>query len=328
MAVGVGGQGFLGIAIETTPGTYVAPTTYVPILSESLAYTEDRYLSPAIRKATIVNDVRQSFYHVEGDVEMEVDSSTFVYFMHACRVSVNKVGASAPFTYTFTPSGGASVGPNGNNATVKTLSITIVRNLQVFKYVGCVVGSWNVRVENGVLLTTLSIQGLGEVSVNTDSPPTPTFTTPSLYGASTHTISTAAVVNPPTTPTWTAQTNFETFQFAVNDNGAAQNRIQSTRQAAFVSFGETEGTISGTRDFEVRSDYDNFVASSVAAFQLKSVNSVNDSVQFDAYRGVYTAFPITLPGMGDLVTVAAEARMLQNGTRSYDVVVVTGTNIS
>jgi hypothetical protein len=137
MAVGVGGQGFLGVAVETTPGTYVAPTTYVPILSESFQYTEDRYISPAIRKSTIANDVKQNFYHAEGDIDMEVDTSTIVYFLHACRLTVVKTGAG-PYNYVYTPSAGASAGPSGNNATVKTLSITVVRNLQVFKYVGWV----------------------------------------------------------------------------------------------------------------------------------------------------------------------------------------------
>lgn len=328
MAIGVGGQGFLGLAVETTPGTYVAPTTYVPILSESFQYTEDRYISPAIRKSTIANTVKQSYYHAEGDVDLEVDLSTFIYFLHATRTSVTKTG-TGPWTYTFVPSAGASAGPNGNNATPKTLSITIVRNLQVFKYVGCVVGSWNVRVENGVLMATLSMLGLGEVSVNTDTPPTPTFTAPSLLGANAHTVSTAAVVTNPTVPTWATATNFQTYQFSINDNGAAQNRIQANRQAAFISFGETEATISATRDFEVRADYDNFVATANSAFQLKSLNSANESITLDTYNGVYTAFPIALPGIGDIVVANAEIRQINNGARqAYDVVVVCQTNIT
>lgn len=328
MAIGVGGQGFVGVAVETTPGTYVAPTTFIPILSESLQYTEDRYISPAIRKATIAQDVKQSFYHVEGDIDLEVDTDTIVYFLHACRFTVVKT-LTGPYKYVFTPSGGASAGPNGNNATAKTLSITITRNNQVFKYVGCVVGSYNFRVENGVLLSTMTIMGLGEVSVNTDTPPTPTFTSPSLLGAAAHTVSTAPVVTPPTTPTWVTATNFQTFQINVNENGAAQNRIQSNRQAAFISFGETELTIAATRDFEVRADYDNFVATAFQAFQLFSSNgAVTDSIQIAVYRGAYTAFPISLPGIGDIVVAAAEVRGVQNGTRSFDITVYSDTSIT
>jgi hypothetical protein len=328
MSVGVGGQGFVGIAVETTPGTYVAPTTYVPILSESFQYTEDRYISPAIRKSTIANDVKQNFYHAEGDIDMEVDTSTIIYFLHACRLSVVKTGAG-PYNYVYTPSGGASVGPNGNNATVKTLSVTIVRNLQVFKYVGCVASTFAFRIEDGILKATFTMMGLGETSVNTDTPPTPTFTTPSLLGAAAHTVSIAPVVSSPTVPTWVVSTNFQTYTFTVNDNGAAQNRINSSRQAAFISYGETEATISATRDFEVRADYDNFVATSLQAFQLKSVNSAGDSIQFNTYRGAYTAFPISLPGIGELVVAAAEIRQVNNGARlAYDITVNSGTSIT
>lgn len=328
MSVGVGGQGFVGIAVETTPGTYVAPTTYVPIISESFQYTEDRYISPAIRKSTIANDVKQNFYHAEGDIDMEVDTSTIVYFLHCTRTSVVKTGAG-PYNYVYTPSGGASAGPNGNNATTKTLSVTIVRNLQVFKYVGCVVGSFNFRVENGILMATFTMMGLGEVSINTDTPPTPTFTTPDLLGAAAHTVSLAPVVTSPTVPTWVVSTNFQTYQFNVNDNGAAQNRINSSRQAAFISFGETEATISATRDFEVRADYDNFVATNFQAFQLKSSNGVNDNITFNTYRGAYTAFPISLPGIGELVVAAAEVRQVNNGSRlAYDITVNSPTSIT
>ena len=328
MAIGVGGQGFLGIAIETTPGTYVAPTTFIPILSETLQYTEDRYISPAIRKSTIANTVKQNYYHAEGDIDMEVDLSTFIYFLHATRTTVVKTGAG-PYNYTFTPSAGASAGPNGNNATVKTLSITIVRNLQVFKYVGCVVGNWNYRIENGIAMATMSMVGLGETSINTDTPPTPTFTAPSLLGATTHVVSLAPVVTSPTIPTWAPVTNFQTYQFNLNENGAAQNRINASRQAAFISFGETEATIAATRDFEVRADYDNFVATANSAFQLKSTQSANENITFDTYNGVYTAFPISLPGIGEIVVAATEIRQINNGARqAYDIVVNCQTNIT
>jgi hypothetical protein len=229
----------------------------------------------------------------------------------------------------YVPSGGASAGPNGNNATVKTLSITIVRNNQVFKYVGCCTSSFAFRVEDGILKGTFTMVGLGETSLAADSIPTPTFTQPSLLGAAAHSVSTAPVVASPTIPTWAPQTNFQTYVFTVNDNGAAQNRINSSRQAAFISFGETEATISATRDFEIRADYDNFVATNFNAFQLKSVNSAGDSIQFNTYRGAYTAFPISLPGIGELVVAAAEIRQVNNGVRlAYDITVSCDTSIT
>jgi hypothetical protein len=38
---GLGGGGSVGLAFETTMGTYIAPTIFVPIISESLEYTAE-----------------------------------------------------------------------------------------------------------------------------------------------------------------------------------------------------------------------------------------------------------------------------------------------
>src|SRR5438552_7429385 len=135
MPVGLGGGGYVGLAVETTMGTYVAPSIYVPILSEGLVYTTDNYFSPQIRKTTMVSDAKLGYYHGEGPIEIEVDNRYLPYFLHACRLAVAKTG-SGPWTYTYTPSSGASSGIGAGAATTKTLSLTVVRNNRVFKYVG------------------------------------------------------------------------------------------------------------------------------------------------------------------------------------------------
>ena len=43
MAVGIGAGGYVGIAFETTYGTYVPPTKYFPIKSENLKFMQDTY---------------------------------------------------------------------------------------------------------------------------------------------------------------------------------------------------------------------------------------------------------------------------------------------
>ena len=41
MAIGIGATGVLGLAIETTRGTYVAATKWVPIRSESITVSQE-----------------------------------------------------------------------------------------------------------------------------------------------------------------------------------------------------------------------------------------------------------------------------------------------
>src|SRR5574342_961576 len=100
MPAGLSGSGWMGVALEATKGTYVAPTVYVPIISESFRYVEDRYYSPQIRQETIVSDVTQGYYHIEGDFEMEVDVNFVPYLLFCTR----HTPAFATGVYTFVPS--------------------------------------------------------------------------------------------------------------------------------------------------------------------------------------------------------------------------------
>jgi hypothetical protein len=245
MPVGLGGGGFVGIGVETTMGTYVAPTVYAPILNETLQYNETHYYSPQIRKQTIVSDALHGFYHAEGDIQLEVDMRILPYFLNASRLSIVKTGAG-PWVYTCTPSSGASSGIGAGSATTKTLSLTIVRNNKVFKYVGCVFGGYIFTIEDGVLKVTFNAMALGETGLDADAPPTPTFFAPALYGGGAHVVATDVAGLTPAFAS--ADVTYNGFTFTVSDNAAAQNRIVANRQATYISFGETEATLAAQLD--------------------------------------------------------------------------------
>src|SRR6266496_1819608 len=119
MPVDIAGNGAVWIGIETTYGTGVDPTAsgvgvWCPIISESLAYTEDKYYSPQIRQSAIVSDVKQSYYHVEGDIVFEVDANYLPYFLYASRHTVVKTGTTPQFIYTATPTNIGSTYPGGS----------------------------------------------------------------------------------------------------------------------------------------------------------------------------------------------------------------------
>ncbi|HKU52602.1 MAG TPA: phage tail tube protein, partial [Nitrospira sp.] len=103
MPAGIGGGGKVGIALESVMGTYVAPSVFVPILDEQLRYMEERYYSEQIRQQSMVSDVKQGYYHVEGPINLEVDPTNFPYWMYCSRHNIVKSGAG-PYTYTYTPS--------------------------------------------------------------------------------------------------------------------------------------------------------------------------------------------------------------------------------
>ena len=308
MPAGLGGGGKVGIAFETTMGTYVAPTVFVPILNESLRYTEEKYYSEQIRQQTIYSDVKSGYYHVEGDIQLEVDPGNIVHWMYASRHTIAKTGAG-PYEYKFTPSSAGSASTAAGPTTAKTLSITIVRNSVVFGYTGCVVGGYEYMIEDGVLKCTLNVFGLAEA---VQSAPSPTWPTAILYGADAHRVYLAAAA---ASPTWGAvDVNFNGFTFRSNFNPEAQNRINAARSASYISFGITEAEIESELDFLDRTDYDNFVNNTQRAIKLESLNggatfaAATNGVRLQGNRVSYESYDIGLEGMGDLIMAGFTGR--------------------
>lgn len=329
MPAGLGGGGKVGIAFETVMGTYVAPTIFVPILDESLMYTEDKYYSPQIRQQTIVTDVKQGYYHVEGTVNLEVDPTNFPYWMYASRHSITKTGAG-PYTYKFVPSSAGSASTAASGAVPRTMSITIVRNGVVFGYTGCVVGSFEFSIEDAVLQCSLDVLGLAEA---VQSAPSPTWAAADLLGADAHRVYVAAAA---ATPTFGAVSNdFNGFTFRTNFNAEPQNRIRADRQASYISFGETEAEIESELDFIDRTEYDNFVNNTQRAIKLESTNggatfaAATSGIRLQGNRVSYDAYDVALEGMPDLIMAGFTGRIIGiTGGDAYQIEVKSPANIA
>ncbi len=329
MPAGLGGGGKVGLAFEETMGTYEEPTIFCPILDEALIYTEDKYYSPQIRQQTIVSDVKPSFYHVEGPVNMEVDPNIMPYWLYASRHNIVKSG-TGPYTYIYTPSNAGSVDSDDADDTApKTLSITVVRNDVVFAYVGCVVSQFEFSIEDGVLLCNMDVIGMGEA---TQSAPTPTWVAPNLFGADAHRVYVAASG---TTPSFsTADTGFNGFTFRVNYNAEAQNRIRADRQASYISFGETEAEIESELDFIDKTEYDNFKAAATRAIKLESTNggatfaAASSAIRLQGNRVAYDAYDVALEGMADLIMAGFTGKMIGiAGGSAFEIAVKSAADI-
>lgn len=326
MTVGLGAGGIVGIALEDTMGTYKAPDIYVPILDETLEYTETRYFSQQIRNQTIDSAAAQGPYHVEGDIHMEVDNQYMPYFMCCARVNATKSGSGTPWTYRFTPSSGASSGIGAGSATPKTMSITIVRNNRVFKYCGCVVGQYDYTVNAGILETTLHMMGLSETGLNTDTPPTPSWNDPKLFSAASQQIFTAVSGAGTNAPAFgSPDVTYNGYTFTANDNGAAQNRIVNSRAATYISFGKTDATITSQLDFLDRVEYEAFVATTKRAHRFSAARG-DELVQITAYGGVYETYPVHIAGMADLIMADMTLHLLavSNGS-GFEVLLTSDT---
>jgi Phage tail tube protein len=326
----IGASGALGIALESTMGTYVAPTVWVPILEESLVYTEDKYYSQQLRQQATDSDVKPSYYHTEGDVRMEVDMNFLPYFFMCSRHAITKTGAG-PYTYKFTPTavGGTSTAASG--MVQRTASITIIRNQGTasFGYTGCTLGGYEFTIDNGVLLVNMSIIGLGEE----DGSGTPAWIAPSLFGADAHTI---FVDTAGTAPAFATPVNdFNGYTFTANHNAEAQNRIRPQRSASYVKFGKTDFELTSELDFVAKSEYTNFKNASVKAFRMESLKggvsfaAATEAIRLDQNRVAYDAYGVSLPGIGDIVMAQFTGHGLNIvGGDAYSVTMKSPVNIA
>lgn len=324
---GIGGNNKMYVTLEDTYGTYIDPAdgtgAWAPFIDESLVYTEAKYYSKQIRNQTIDSEVKQSFYHVEGDIKMEVDCNYVPYFLYASRNTVVKTGpTSLVYTYSATPGSYGSTYPGG---AALGLSITIVRNGEGFGYSGCVVGQAVYTIENGVAMVTFSIVGLGEetpADLDTD-----VYIAPSIFGADAHTIFVDASG---TAPAFGAggDNSFNGFTATFNDNAAAQNRIRPDRKASFISYGETEFSYTTELDFLDRTEYDNMVASATRALRYQSIKpggagtwaAATQGIRITMRRSNYDTYVVGTPAIGDLTMAQVTGHGLaQAGAAAYTI---------
>ena len=331
MPAGIGGGGYIIVALEATNGTFVQPDAAgaiaVPILSESLKYTSEPYYSPQLRQQTIVSDVKQGYYHVEGDIQMEADPRFLPYFLHSTR---HTIGFSAG-VYTYAPSSAGSTSTAASGNVQRTMSITISRNNALFGYAGCTMGGYEWTIEDAVLKVTFNVLGLSEQAPT--GTPAPTWVAPDLFGADAHAISVAASGTAPTFGA--ASIDYNGYTFRSEFGAEPQNRIRRDRSASYISFGETVANLETELDFINRTEYDNFVATTQRAVRMESINggasfaAATSGVQITQNRMVWEDYDLGLEGIGDLIMAGVNGRSIGiAGGDAYKILVKSPTTIA
>jgi len=282
MTVGLGAAGVVGLAIETTKGEYEAPTKFFPLRSEGLQWQQGTVQRRVIAGTVDPLGAVPGNGHCEGDIDIEVLEDVIPYFLRCARGTLVQTGAAAPFTYEFTPNH-AAVASN-------TMSITVVRNGVVFGYTGVVVASMNFTVDEGMLVCTFSL--LGEEEEEVADPGFPTFEETGPFGAGTYTLS---------IPTGTQIFDADGFTFQVEDSGEVQNRLIDRRGAAFISYGERNTSLSLDRDFENRTQYNEFKALTEQSVTLRADKATGEYVEFNIPRTFLDAYDVSLSDVGGLV---------------------------
>lgn len=306
MAKSIAASGVLGVALEPVSGTYVAPTKFVPFNSESLTVKNEVAKRRPIRNTPGLVGVMAGNTNTEGDLEMEALSDVIPYFLHASRCTVVKTGTGTPYTYKYTPSPVA--------VPTKTMSITIRRGTEVFGYAGCVVGGFTFSVGNeGILTFSPKILGTSETSAAALSAITWPTTLP--FSAGNYALQ---------VPTGTPVLDSDTYEFAVDDSPTAQFRLNSTtRNAQFISFGESSATVKLERDFEDRISYDKYKNTTSESITFTASKGPNESVTILTPVAFQESNEIKLGGQGDLVRASVNYDCAIDATgKHYEITVL------
>lgn len=298
--VDVAGGGHVGIALETTHGTYLAPTQWVTAMSESLQEVRtDSYRVPIIGRA-VASGKTPGRHHVAGEITCELLPEVAAYFLIASRWGANviKTGASAPFTYTAKNDSEVHV-----KANKRSLTIVVDRAGVGFAYLGCQVVQTVISFgDGGVPMVTYSI--IGRQQTNDYTPGAVTLPTELPFSVSEVDLSVGGSLR--------GDVDAESTSFTLNDNGEPKFNLTGFDRADYVRFGEFIGETSYEIDFESKADYEIWRARTAQEIILHCEKAANQIIDLEFHGAMYDTFEVGLAGIGEQVRASASARAVHN----------------
>jgi hypothetical protein len=316
MTLGIHAEGYMGIAFETVYGTYVPPTRFFPIKSESLVESFENQKRRVIRGIADNLGHIQGYSHVEGDVEMELMEDVLPYFLYVSRNEVAKTGTTPNFVYTTTPQhwGASTLMPKPG------MSITVVKNGTVYGFTGCATTGMEFSVDSGICQMKMTMIGRAEAS---QALPTPTFPISDLpFSAGMYSIQ---------VPTASQLFDVNDFTLTVNDNGEAQNRLQNSTFAQWVKFGQREVQLELERDYTDRTEWDAFKLLTAASVTVLVQRNANKSVQFklpNAVRDTHEVDGLSDQGNPTMQRTTWEGNYDPTTSKSYEIICKCSTDIT
>lgn len=155
---GIGGQ--FGYATETTPGTGVTVTSFLPIRTAQIKQEIERLDSEGIRAGRLVTAAwKAGSRTISGSIETDLwNVDVAPLFRHMFGAS--STTGTDPYFHTFTPSD-----LNGKSFTAQVGTPDIGGTVRAFTYAGCKINQWTLNAEVGSICTmSLDIVGMTETT--------------------------------------------------------------------------------------------------------------------------------------------------------------------
>lgn len=183
---GLAGQ--FGVALESSYGTYSAPTRFLPFRSEELSFEQERLDSEAIIASRTVPSSALWILgsrQVSGSVDLDATAASQGILWYAALGSVSTTG-TGPYTHVFTPGD-----LDGLSLSIQVGRPDLSGNVRPFSFVGCKVSSLELSVETGSI-PSLTVEFLGRDLSMSQPLSTPAFAaTPQIFSSHRTTVSIA-----------------------------------------------------------------------------------------------------------------------------------------
>ena len=168
-------KSYLGIAKETTKGTAVAATNFIPFTMNTFKPVD--VIDPLYNQA-LYGSMAETYAYLQGrkhttiEVGGPVFADTIGYFIAGILGDVSTTGASAPYTHTIALKNAVAT---GGDAQPTAFTITDFYTANTRYYPGCQVNSFSLTFNaDGMLEHTTQLMGFPST---TTTAPTPSFST-------------------------------------------------------------------------------------------------------------------------------------------------------
>jgi Phage tail tube protein len=259
MAIRSGIAAQLGVAAETTYGTYATPTVFYEMESETLKNSIDRMEVQDLRSGSFVTRTDRwaaGRQNISGDVSLSVRSNGFAKLFHHCLGTVSNVAAGTGFTYSCIPGD-----LTGLSLTTQVGRPDLGGTVQPFSYTGCKVSSFNLsNTSSDEMKLQLTLDGQAETTAQSLAGVSYTASMEPLYF-------TEGVIS-------IAGANTDIINWSVTGNNAMKTDrfyVSATtpalkREPVRNAYSQYAGTL--VADFNTLTQYNRFVNGTVATIVL------------------------------------------------------------
>lgn len=241
----LGALGYVGYGVETTEGTAVAPTIYLPVSSTTFEDSNDFIVPAQIRHSRDNYIAMAAPYAISGSLEMELiplDVASLLRSAFSASV-YSSAYAGGGYSHVFTP---------GDEELFFSFE-TSAADALVMRYAGCRINTLEIKAAYGEIVTaSMGIEGIGRYKQGSAQTPTYSNVTPFHFSGVDIKIASGALV-----------ATVKDFTFGVNNNITRIGTLRKTRAWRRLDLGMREVTLSLTMDFSDTAEYDRFLNETV-----------------------------------------------------------------